>query len=112
MVRAPPKPPPGTSPRTPELGVRVSRAASSIGNTLVETPGRPQRSRVVQERFVQVEYSSYNTRKVFGPIWRWQANIKGERQKGYSLGCSSARRAARSAIRDRRELPDSTEPRA
>jgi len=41
---------------------------------------------------------------VFGPIWRWQASVAGHGEQGLSLGRSSARWAARTAIREHRRI--------
>jgi len=53
---------------------------------------------------VNAQFSSYSTRRVFGPIWRWHASIGGHGEKGLSLGRSGARWAARTAIRERRRI--------
>jgi hypothetical protein len=53
---------------------------------------------------LKAQYSSYSTRRVFGPIWRWQASVAGHGEQGLSLGRSSARWAARTAIREHRRI--------
>ena len=53
---------------------------------------------------MNAQFSSYSTRRVFGPIWRWHASVGGDRDKGLSLGRSGARWAARTAIRERRRI--------
>ena len=49
-------------------------------------------------------YASYTLRRVMGVAWKWDADFRGQAsRKGYCLMKSSARWAARSWLRHRRE---------
>jgi hypothetical protein len=47
-----------------------------------------------------MRYASYNVRRVFGPVWKWQADYRGEANAvGWSFSKAAARFAARRWIR-------------